>query len=472
MHDRFITAVGGYLPLLRFERSAGVKALRSFGIGGRGVGYRTVAGWDEDALTLAVEAGRGLSPAECLVFASTSAPFIERAHAPLAIDALAWPRATRSNDTAGSRRCAVAALLNGLLSAGTTTVIAGEKRRALPGAPAHLGFGDGGAAVAVGDSGPARLIGHASLAHDLLDLYASQTHPLPYSYEDRFVRETAASEVLIPTIRYACAAAGIDPARIAHAAVHEPLAGMWKDLSRHLGIDAPNHASALEAAAGDLGSAHALYAFALACNAASAGDIILLAGFGSGCDALLFELSDRLPGAAEAAASLRNGLFTSDYPRFLALTGNLELDFGVRAEFEQKAQATVLERHGRDTMGFIGGRDASGNVQFPKSRIPVRPGSMGPEQLVDARLAELPGRILSVTADRLNYTPDPPFWFGLVQFENGARVLMELTDAAPSGFAVGDQVQMRFRIKSLDQRRGMRTYFWKAAPTARPELEI
>jgi hypothetical protein len=31
---------------------------------------------------------------------------------------------------------------------------------------------------------------------------------------------------------------------------------------------------------------------------------------------------------------------------------------------------------------------------------------------------------------------------------------------------------MRFRIKSLDRRRGFRTYFWKAAPGARPTLEV
>jgi len=30
---------------------------------------------------------------------------------------------------------------------------------------------------------------------------------------------------------------------------------------------------------------------------------------------------------------------------------------------------------------------------------------------------------------------------------------------------------MRFRIKAFDRRRGFRTYFWKAAPGERPDLE-
>jgi uncharacterized OB-fold protein len=210
---------------------------------------------------------------------------------------------------------------------------------------------------------------------------------------------------------------------------------------------------------------------ALAFDAARPGDKVLLAGFGSGCDALVFDVSGPVPGAAEARAALSQGLAFADYIRFCSLSGALDLDWGVRSEFEQKAQATVLERHGRDTIGFIGGRDGAGNVQFPKSRIPVRPDADGPEMLEDARLADLTGTLVSVTADRLNFTADPPFWFGLVQFENGARVMMELTDADAKGFTVGDKLSMRLRIKSHDKRRGFRTWFWKAAPLARPAME-
>jgi hydroxymethylglutaryl-CoA synthase len=40
----------------------------------------------------------------------------------------------------------------------------------------------------------------------------------------------------------------------------------------------------------------------------------------------------------------------------------------------------------------------------------------------------VPAKVVSITADRLNFTPDPPFHFGLVQFDNGARVAMEHCD--------------------------------------------
>jgi len=468
---RGVAQVGVYAPLLRLDCAAASRALKFSGLAGRRDGYRAVAGWDEDALTMAAEAGRGgrVNP-DALIFASTSAPFFERLQASLIVDALGLPQETRSRDVSGARRCAVSALLDALLGHGTTLVAAGERRSGRPGAVSHLAQSDGGAAAWVGENAAARLLGWASLSHDLVDIYASREHPEPYAAEERFVKESASAEILAPTIRRALDAAGLSGSNIHHAAVHEPAAGMWRELSRATKIAAPNHANEVTTKLGDLGAAHAMFAFALAAARAKVGERILLAGFGSGCDALVFELTAPMPGAEQAEAALSEGVVVSDYVRFLSLNGALELDWGVRSEFEQKAQATVLDRYGRDVLGFVGGRDSAGNVQFPKSRIPVRPDANGPEPMQDVRLADEPARIVSVTADRLNYTPDPPFWFGLAQFDNGARVMMEFTDADARGFSVGDPVAMRLRIKSHDKRRGMRNYFWKAAPARRPAL--
>src|SRR3546814_19180547 len=91
-------------------------------------------------------------------------------------------------------------------------------------------------------------------------------------------------------------------------------------------------------------------------------------------------------------AVLYSGATTSEYGLCLARSGGIVLGVGLRAEFEQKAQATVIERHGRNTIAFIGGRDARGNVQFPKTPIPVRPGATGREAFEDVRLADLSDR--------------------------------------------------------------------------------
>lgn len=474
MSSRCIRAIGGYLPITRLNRKSASAALRWSGLPMSREGHRAVAGWDEDALTLAVEAARAAStttaPGE-VIFASTSAYFTERSQAVLAVEALALSPSTRSLDVSGSRRCATSALLRALEGAGDVLIAAGEKREIQAGSPQSLLYGDGGGACQVGDTGGALFRGGASMSADLVDVYASRDQRTPYVYEERFIRDTAVANVFAPTIREACERAGVSPADIALAAVPEPAGGVYAALARTLGLTAPNLATEVAGKAGDLGAAHALFALGLAFARAKPGDLVLLAGFGSGCDVLIFEIQGAIDGADQFEAWLDQGVSSSDYVRFLSLTGEIDLAWGMRAEAELKSQATVLERIGRDVIGFIGGRDSLGNVQFPKSRIPVNPDADGPETLTDVRLADLPAVIVSATNDRLNFSPDPPFAFGLVQFENGARVMMEFTDRAPVGFSVGDAVSMRFRIKQLDRRRGFRNYFWKAAQSVRPAME-
>ena len=467
-----ITAMGAYLPALRVDRKAISREYAWSGLGMPRAGLRALAGWDEDALTMAVEAARDLvSPAPAaLRIASTSAYYTDRAQSAIALDALALPRGVRTADLANSRRAGASALLEALLGGRDEVVVASEKRLTQAGSVAQLAYGDGAAAVRVGEGGGARLAGYASLTHDLVDRYASQDHPTPYAYEERFVRDVAVAEIIVPAVRQACEAAGITPDRLAHVAVAEPVGGTWAAAARPLKSAAPNHCQAVSDNAGDLGTALPLFGLGLALAAAAPGDFVLVLGFGSGADAIVLEVTGEVAGTGAFAAALAQGFRLTSPTRFLNLTGSLSLDWGMRAEFQQKAQATVLERVGRDAIGFIGGRDSLGNVQFPKSAYPINPAITHPEKLEDVRLADLEARIVSITADRLNFTPDPPFDFGLVQFDNGARVLMEMVDRPERGFAVGDPVSMRLRIKSQHRDLGTRTYFWKAAPLSRPAL--
>lgn len=467
-----IEAIDGYLPQLRLDRRVVAKELAWAGLAMPRSGYRAVADWDEDSLTMAVEASRSLAEAAVTAvrFASTSAYFTDRSQSAMLIEALALAPSLRGTDHANSRRAGTSALFDSLLSGRSELVVASESRPTQAGSAAQFGYGDGAAAVRTGPDGMAKLIGQASLSHDFVDRYTSREHPTPYAYEERFVRDVAVSQLLVPAIRAACAEAGIDPSRIGHAACAEPVSASWKAAAKVLKVNAINHCETLVEQAGDLGAAQALFGLGLAFDAAAVGDIVLMVGFGSGADALLFEVTGPVPGAELMRAALTEGEVLTNYPRFLNLTGGIDLDWGMRAEFEQKVQATVVERVGRDMIGFVGGRDSLGNVQFPKSAYPVNPDLAEPEELEDVCLSAMEATIVSITADRLNFTPDPPFDFGLVQFDNGARVLMEMVNRPAAGFRVGDRIRMRLRIKAKNRRLGFRSYFWKAAPVVRPQL--
>lgn len=476
MVQRFIAGATGYLPLLRLDRAVARSELKWAGLGGAGRGLRATAGWDEDALTLAVEAARSLAPdgpaSAQVTFASTSAPFLDRSQAGILTEALALPRTIRTLDTGGCRRAATSALMRALQggAAGAELIAAGEKRAAQPGSAQLLNWGDGGGAVLVGEGpGVARLLGAASVAHDLLDTVTSADSGLPYAAEDRFVRDIAVADVLLPALHAACADAGVAPGDITLAVVPEPVSGTYRAFAKAGGLTAPNLCEEIAAQAGDLGAAMPLFGLALALERAQPGERILLVGFGNGADALVIEVTAALP-TRTAHDALAQGSVLRGMTRFFSLTGGIALNWGPRAEVNQKVSASVLARHGREMHGFIGGRDPRGNVQFPKTPIPVSPLATGPEPYEDVHLADAPARVASITADRLNFTPDPPFVFGLVQFDNGARVAMELCDAEGAVPEVGDPLRMRFRIKAIDRQRKFRSYFWKAAPLARPAL--
>jgi len=75
-----ITAYGAYIPRLRLNRQAVYDANKWFapGLRGQAKGERSMANWDEDSITMAVEASRdclnggGAEVFDSLYFASTT----------------------------------------------------------------------------------------------------------------------------------------------------------------------------------------------------------------------------------------------------------------------------------------------------------------------------------------------------------------------------------------------------------------
>jgi len=120
-------------------------------------------------------------------------------------------------------------------------------------------------------------------------------------------------------------------------------------------------------------------------------------------------------------------------------------------------------------MALVGGRcSKTGTVQFPKSPISVNQNDRAIGTQEDYPLADRLARILTHTADSLTFSPDPPCYYGAIEFEEGGRMTVEFSDVDADDVMVGAPVRMMFRIKAVDGNRGFTKYFWKAVPDYLP----
>jgi uncharacterized OB-fold protein len=163
------------------------------------------------------------------------------------------------------------------------------------------------------------------------------------------------------------------------------------------------------------------------------------------------------------AHALGNGQPDAHYLRMLSFADGIHLDWGMRAETDMKTALTQFYRAADQISGFVGGKCPNCHaVQFPVLATCVNCGSM--QKMTPVPLADEPAKVATYSVDWLQYYPAPPLIFGLMQFENGARLLMEIVDVNPKELSVGMPIRMVFRIKEMDNRRHYNRYFWKATP--------
>jgi len=479
-----ILSFGAYIPRMRLQRKAVVAAHEWFnpGLKAFAKGERSFANWDEDSITMAVEAsrdalsGRDRSGLGALFMASTTMPFADRQNAVIVKEALNLDSDLSTLDITGSQRTGVSALIQALATASSGTApvlcVASEKPRAKPASEAELVSGAAAAALLVG-SGPviARHVVSHSLAADFIDHFRAERRQFDYEWEARWVREEGYGKLAPRAIAAALSRAGLRPDEIDVFILPATIRGVTSSVAKQCGIRSEAVADDLAAVVGHAGTAQPLVLLAQALERAEPGQRILLVGFGSGCDVVLFERTDLQPSPGPSLG-VRGWLARrkpeTNYNRYLFLSGEVEFERGMRAEFDQKQPLTALWRNRRTVLGLVGGRcKETGTVQFPRSEIGVSPNSRSVGTQEDYFLAERTAKILTHTADHLTYTPDPPAYYGMIEFEEGGRMNAEFCDIDADDISVGREMRMMFRIKAQDELRGFTRYFWKAAPLGR-----
>jgi uncharacterized OB-fold protein len=348
-------------------------------------------------------------------------------------------------------------------------LLAAERRTARPASVLEMIQGDGAAAALVGD-GPAiaQFVAHCSVHADLVDHFRESGHAYDYGWEERWVRDEGYLKIAVGTLKRCLDEAGISAGDVAHFVMPAPLTRVNDAVAKKLGIAATALAPTAHETTGDLGVAQPLAMLDATLRTAEPGALILVAAFGSGCDALLLRRTTvPCPGAGPGP-----GKAETSYLKYLSFTGQIELEWGMRAEMDNKTALTAAWRDHARAARFEGGRcSRCGTVQFPSTDVCVNPECRAQNTQAPVRLADASAHVLSHTSDFLAYTPHPPFQFGHVDFDNGARVLMEFADADAGELIVGMPLAMVYRVKEFDRQRGFRRYFWKATPVRNADTQ-
>ncbi len=468
-----LVSYGAYLPFYRLARQ---EISRVWG-GASGAGERTVAGGDEDTVTMAVEAGtdclRGLDePVDAVLFASTTPPYAEKQSASLVAAALNLGPETRTADHGHSLRggcCALRAALDAV-TAGTcrqSLVVASDLPEAPPGSALERICGDGAAALAVG-SGPvlAEFVDWYGITSEFMDSWRLPRDRFSQSWEERFVRDKGYLRLLPQAVAGLLQRCGLGPKDVDRVVLNAPDARSHRRVARQMGFADAQVQDPLLTQVGVAGAASSFLTLAAALDRAAPGDRILVGCYGDGADAFLLRVTPeierrrRVRGVRGYLPSKRS---LENYGKYLQFRGLTETEVDRRPA--PRTSLTHYFREKSQLFGLVGQRcTACGMEQFPRQRVCMycRASMEDRSQYEDVCLAGQKGKLFTFSMDQRAPVVDLPNVLCVVDLEGGGRYYGLMTDRDPAQIAI-DQ-EMEFTFRKINDAQGVHNYFWKVRP--------
>ena len=470
-----ILSCGAYIPLWRLPRDVIAAAWGSASSGGE----RSVANHDEDSITMATEAaidclaGFDRDRVDGLYFASTTSPYREKECSTLVAAALDLRTDIVTADFGNSLRAGTAALKAAFDavasgSAGQVLVTSSDCRIGYPRSNYEQTFGDGAAALLIGNSdrSPVTMEGRHSISNEMYDVWRLDRDTYVQSWEDRFIMEHGYVEYMEHAISMLIKQTGVSIQDLSKAVLYAPTARAQQRLARSLGLDINTQVQDLLINdVGITGCAHVLLMLVAALQEARAGDRILVASYGSGCDAFLLGVTDAIEASSSGITAVRRYVDSRRtlhaYTRYLSYRGLLELQPGEPFRLFPAATTGWRERnwairmHGSQCRGC-------GTVTFPIERVCYH--CRNKDDFDEVRLSDKRARVFTYTLDNLAGRSDDPTVPQIgVEFDfQNARTYLLMTDCEPGEVKVDMPVEMTFR--RLYEGAGMYNYCWKCRP--------
>ncbi|MDY7034280.1 MAG: 3-oxoacyl-[acyl-carrier-protein] synthase III C-terminal domain-containing protein [Thermodesulfobacteriota bacterium] len=467
-----ITSYGAYIPWYRLSRMG---IAMTWGVPPYGKGERSVANFDEDSLTMAVEAGRGClkgvdeSTVDGFYLATTTSPYAEKMVSTIGATALDLNRKTRTLDFTNSLRAGTGAVIAALdalkaRSLNNVLVAASDMRMGQTQGEMEQVFGDGSAALLIGNTDVAvEIVDSISISSEMMDIWRPSSESFVRSWEERFWLDVGYKKLVPETATALLEKHKMTPKDFSRVVITGPNVRRQQAIARSLGLSPEQVKDSILPNVGNTGTALPLMMLIEVLEEAKAGDNILVLSYANGCDALLLKATEninKMKNGAGIQKQLASKKEIPSYQKYLNFRGLVPKAPAARPSRNPVA-AVAMWRHAQDNLALYGSKcTACGTQQYPPQRVCVK--CHARDQREKVKLPDQKLNVFTYTQDNLADCIDPPAVVGVVEFEGGGRAAFDMTDRDPSEVKVGMNVEFTFRKLFFD--RGIHNYYWKIRP--------
>ena len=470
-----ILSYGAYVPVWRISREMIATAMGVYSAGGE----RAVAAWDEDTVTMAVEAamdclgGMDTKEIDSVYFATVSPPFKEKQSSAFIASALDLSDSVRTCDFTDSTRAATSALQAAFneIKAGVARkvlVIAADCRPVGPRSIDEQLYGDGAAALLIGDGDVQATVDRfSSLTDPIPGIWKRDGDEYPHSFDARFDKKCGVLKDVPGAVQSLLSEAKLAVKDISKFVISVPEPASILDIARTLKLDpATQLESPLFNVVGFTGTAHCLLLLVAALEKSKASQLIICANYGDGCDAVLIKTTSTIEKSRDShkgTGYVSKKKMLRSYGRFREMKeaadpGSARKQGRASLVKYWRAQKWGIRRYGMRC-------NNCGTLQYPISTCCIKCGAMNKH--TDVKLART-GKVFSYTHDLLmgpgGTASDGlnPCTRAIVDLDDKCRLFVEMTDNETSEVEIGMPVELTFRI--LHEKNGFPFYGWRVRP--------
>jgi hydroxymethylglutaryl-CoA synthase len=436
---------------------------------------KAVASWDEDALTMAVEAAfdaigkSDRTKIDGVYFASTTSPYREK----LVATTLAMATDLRTDiltaDVTDTLRCGTTAI-----RMATDTVKAGSAKKVLVtisdrrlGVPGTDGeFADGAAAFIIGDTDvAAEIIGSYSVSNELLDVWRADCARRTRTWEDRYVYEVGVQRVIPEAIDGFLKKNKVNLADITKVVFYAPDARRHREIAAKLNLKPEQIQNPMFDKIGNTGSVFSPMGLIAALEDAKPGDKILCLAYGDGADILLVQATDKIA-SVKPKWGVKQGLLA----KMMVPSRDIWMQWqNIAASDPDRggpAAASELARERDYIYRLHGGKCKNcGTINFPPQRVCTnchQKDNFEPIRMSDKKAKVF---LFVVKYDAPAFTQ--PSIDTIIDFEGGGRTTIGMADVyLPPKFEskdlIGKDLEMVFR--RLGGGGQVHNYYWRCKP--------